>query len=293
MLKSRSLIKIAAPAALLISLLVWPMPPGQSQSSLELILKQQQPQTFTLAQRSIKKKKPIKKKRSRLTWRVYVRPASYRVGGMARSSTCESGGALTAMMPSDKMAAITEENQLPIDYTISGYPSFWAYVPETQAPTEAKFTLQVVDGKERKQIYSKQFRVDGRSGLVGIRLPKSIEPLQVGQRYLWQMRLACGDSQKPDKHPVIGSWIERVDPMKLETTPTFNPKELMKDLNEADPNEQPKIYSELGFWHDAIGTLGELKQQKPADSQIAEDWKDLLSQNEMENLTSLPILGIF
>jgi hypothetical protein len=292
MLKSRSLIKIATPTVLLIGLLVWPMPPARSQSQLEHMIKPQQP-TFILAKRPLRTKPPSKKKRSRLSWRVYVRPASYRVGGVARSGTCDSGGVLTAMMPPDKMAAITAENQLPIDYTISGYPSFWAYVPETKEPTEAKFTLHVVDGKERKQVYSKQFRVDGRSGLVGIRLPKSIAPLEVGQRYLWQMRLACGDPQKPEKHPLIGSWIERVDPMKLDVTPTFNPKELMKDLNQVDPSEQPKIYSALGFWHDAIGSLGALKQQKPADSQIAEDWKDLLSQNEMENLVALPILGIF
>jgi hypothetical protein len=292
MLKSR-IIKIATPTVLLISWLIWPMPSAQSQSQLEPLIKQPQQPTFILAKRPPKTKRPIKKKRSRLTWRVYVRPASYRVGGMARSGTCDSGGVLTAMMPPDKMAAITAEKQLPIDYTISGYPSFWAYVPETKEPTEAKFTLHIVDGQEHKQVYSKQFRVDGRSGLVGIRLPKSIEPLQVGQRYLWQMRLACGDPKKPEKHPLIGSWIERVDPMKLESTPTFNPKELMKDLNQADLEEQPKIYSALGFWHDAIGSLGELQQQKPADSQIAEDWKDLLSQNEMENLIPLPILGIF
>jgi hypothetical protein len=235
------------------------------------------------------------KKRRTMAWRAYVRPTSFRVGGMARRSDCPDGkGTLTALIPPDKMSAmVNEKSESPIDRTSSDYPSFLAIVPKMEEPTEAKFTLQRIEGQELKQIYSHQFTIDGRAGIVGLQTPKSLPPLQVGQRYLWQMRLVCGNPNRPDKHPVVGGWVERVDPNNLTPSNSFNPKELMKELAATKPEDRPTVYAELGLWQDAIGYLAALKLEKPNDRQIAEDWQNLLSQNEMDSFVQLPILGMF
>jgi Domain of Unknown Function (DUF928) len=244
-----------------------------------------------LGQRS----RPQVKPRKRLNWRVSVRPTSYRQGALARSSTCaQVNQALTAIVPDTQAGETIDRNFLPVDYSSRDYPTLWIHVPTTAPGTSAYLTLQQAIGeKTRKQIYSTPLILSGRSGFIGIKMPRSLPAMQVGQRYLWQLRLPCGDPSRPETHPIIGGWIERVDLQQWIQNSDRPSQDRIKQLAIAPAAEKPAIYAELGIWQDALTGLAELKLKHPTDRQIAQDWQDLLSQTGMASLAQAPVLKIF
>jgi hypothetical protein len=141
-----------------------------------------------------------------------------------------------------------------VDKTTASHPTFFVYLPPLR-PGNAQFTLQDETGS--KELYTVNFKVTGKAGIVGISLPSSVPALQVGQKYFWQMAVAC-DPNQPAKLSIISSWVERV------TLPT------------AANGDRLSTLAEQGIWYDVMTLVALQRYQKPDDRAVAEDWEALM-----------------
>ncbi|MDX2228184.1 MAG: DUF928 domain-containing protein [Leptolyngbyaceae cyanobacterium bins.349] len=190
--------------------------------------------------------------RRRLSFRVGVRPSRFRVGGFSRAATCGDRDTMIALVPPPQAqeAANRRTGEEPVDKTASDRPTFFFYAPYT-SPKAAQFTLQ--DEKGTQQLYNIKFQLTGKPGIVGISLPKSGPALQVGQKYVWQVAVACTPDDISNT-VVISSWIERV----------------------ASSASQIGTLAEQGIWQDTVSLLALSRFQKPDDRQVAADWSSLM-----------------
>lgn len=210
--------------------------------------------------------------RRRLSFRVGVRPSQFRVGGFSRSASCGDQQPMMALVPppqAQEASTVRKDAKDPVDKTISDRPTFFVYVPTTNAKT-AQFTLQNETGTE--QLHSVKFRLTGKPGIVGISLPPSASALQIGQKYVWQVSVACTPDDATNT-VVISSWIERVQP----PTGTAN---------------QVTALAEQGIWQDAVSLLAQNRFQKPGDRTVAEDWAVLMEDAGLPQFKQAEIVQI-
>ncbi|MDX2100076.1 MAG: DUF928 domain-containing protein [Leptolyngbyaceae cyanobacterium bins.59] len=193
-------------------------------------------------------------KRRRLRFRVGVRPSRYRLGGFSRAASCGEQQSLTALVPPPQAQEGLPNEHATVDKTSNERPTFFVSLPSLPATT-GQFTLQ--DEAGTKQLYNVKFQVTGKPGIVGIVLPNSSPALQVGQKYLWQVAVAC-EPDDPASNIIVSSWIERVN------VPTVSGADRIAAL------------AEQGIWQDAVASLALERFQKPQDKEIAEDWASLM-----------------
>lgn len=230
--------------------------------------------------------------RSRLKFRVGVRPSKFRIGGFSRASSCENGAKLTALVPppgldSKEQIAAT---QSPIDYTTASHPTLWIHIPKLPSGTTAQFTI-TKEGNQQREFYSTRFNVAEKSGIIGVRIPSSTPALDVGARYRWQVRILCPVRAELN----LGSWIQRIEARQLPRG--MNPersRSLLQQLTTEKPENHAPLYADLGLWQDAITSIAQLRLKNDKDLQLNQDWADLLNQTKMEPfLLKEPILKIF
>ena len=58
----------------------------------------------------------------------------------------------------------------------------------------------------------------------------------------------------------------------------------------ATEGKKVTLYTEQDYWHDTITTLGEARRQRPNDTTLIEDWKQLLNSQELTSVAAEPIL---
>ena len=228
----------------------------------------------------------------RLRFRVYVRPSRYRVGGFTRGAVCSGNEKITAFVPpsrEDEVSPAVAENYGTVDYTASAYPTLFVRVPELSGPAKAQLTVQ--DAAGNVQLYNTEFMLSGEPGILGIQIPDSVSPLEVGETYLWQMLIQC-DAADSDRNIYIGSWLQRISINALRPTENFEPTALIRELNTASERDKPGIYAELGIWQEAVAGLAQLRYQNPNEPTIQSDWQILLQETEMSEFLNDPILGI-
>lgn len=208
----------------------------------------------------------------RLNFRTGVRSSRYRVGGFSRSgAVCSVTPAPTALVPPPQSQEGVGTNQVTVDKTASDRPTLFVYLPSLSAET-AQFTLQNEAGTE--QIHNTKFKLSGKPGIVGITLPNSVPALQVGQKYFWQVAVAC-DPDEPTNLTVISSWIERV---KLPTSP--------------DANNRLTMLAEQGIWQDVITQVAMQRYQQPSDRASAEDWASLMDDAGLPQFKQADVVQI-
>lgn len=193
--------------------------------------------------------------RRRLNFRVGVRPSRFRVGGFSRSASC-GNQPLTALVPPPQTQIATagqKDVQDPVDKTTLDRPTFFVHLAAHSAKT-AQFTLQNEAGTE--QLHNVKFNLTGKAGIVGIALPTSASALQVGQKYVWQLSVAC-DPEDATNMVVVSSWVERVQP----TTTAA---------------DRLTALAEQGVWQDALSLVALRRFQQPGDRTAAEDWAMLM-----------------
>lgn len=229
------------------------------------------------------------RRRRALSWRVGVRPARSRVGAFSRSGNCPNQAKVTAFVPPPRAEEKVAQSSSTVDTTLSAYPTIWVYLASMPRTAQVEFTLQDAPGK--KQLYSTRFPVTGRAGILGVRLPKTVPALQVGQTYLWQMAVRC-DRDAADSDFVIGSWLQRLTPAQIQPTAGFDPKPLVQELARASDRDKPALYAGLGVWQDAVTSLIELRQQRPNDAELRDDWRNLLTGAQMAEFVNAPLLGV-
>jgi hypothetical protein len=208
-------------------------------------------------------------RRRRLGFRTGVRASRFRVGGFSRGGECGSQQAITALVPPPQAQERLSDKKAAVDKTAVARPTFFVALPALPEGS-AQFTLQ--DEAGRKQLHSVSFKLTGKAGIVGVTLPESAPALQVGQKYFWQMAVAC-DPDQPSKLSVISSWVERVP------TP-------------AARDERITTLAEQGIWYDVAALVGLQRFQQPSDRALGEDWATLMQDAGLGQFKQTAIVQI-
>ncbi|MEG4278220.1 DUF928 domain-containing protein [Microcoleus sp. MON1_C1] len=173
---------------------------------------------------------------------------------------------LTALMPTNKMGR-----------TVSDYPTFFFYLPKTEAES-AEFILKDPSGK---QIYKQDVTISNLSGVIGVNIPanQNLPPLEVGNSYTWDFTVIC-DSQDRSSDQIERGTVKRVEISA----------DIRSKLEQADPRQKTVIYAENGIWQDALSTLAAARQANPNDAELAADWESLLDAVTLGKIAKEPIV---
>lgn len=193
-----------------------------------------------------------------------------REGGGTRGGCLQSGKTLTALMP--------EAN---FGQTLSGYPTFFWYVPSVSAST-AEFLLL---DEQNEEIYQTTFLLEGNDGIIGLSLPSTVDfpALEVGKDYHWYFSIVC-DANDRSADIFVEGWVQRIEP----------DAELVARLETAAPEERPAIYAESGIWYEAVGALAALRRSQPNSTELLQSWNTLLNSvglGDLSNKVLLPQSG--
>ena len=156
--------------------------------------------------------------------------------------------------------------------TVDTHPTFFVYIPPTSAP-QAYFIIK--DTTTDLEVYQTMFPLTQTSGILGIPLPDSVPPLEVGKTYRWFVGLLCQPSQT-DLPWVEGS-IERIEP----------DGELKVN---ASLEEQALSYGASGIWYDTIERVIQLRQQQPNNELLGRTWSELLDSVGLGEIATQPML---
>ena len=145
--------------------------------------------------------------------------------------------------------------------TLRPRPTLFAYVPSSLA-SQVFFSLKDENGTTHYET----FIPISKPGVLEIKIPDSVHPLEVGKQYSWGVAILCSGELTPGT-PFVTSWIQRVMPSAHVASTLQKPASL----------EQAILYGSAGLWYDALETLATLQKQKPNNTQIQADWKELLN----------------
>lgn len=175
---------------------------------------------------------------------------------------------LTTLMPKNK-----------IGRTVSDYPTFFFYLPQTEAQS-AEFILQDESGKP---IYKQDVTISNLSGVIGVSIPadKNVPPLEVGKSYTWNLTVIC-DSLDRSSDQLESGTVRRVELSA----------DIRRQLDQADPREKTFIYAENGIWQDALSTLAAARRANPNDAELTADWESLLDSVKLGQIAKEPIVQI-
>ncbi|MDA0269167.1 MAG: DUF928 domain-containing protein [Cyanobacteria bacterium] len=190
-----------------------------------------------------------------------------RQSGSTRSETCIAPDAalpLTALMPESNYGQ-----------TIDGYPTFFFYLPETDAES-VRFVIY--NETTNDLFYEGNFSPQSQSGIISLDLPDNgvQKALEVDQSYYWYLSIAC-NVEDPSANIVVGGTVARVAPSAA----------VEQALTTATPQQLPGIYASAGLWHDALVASAQLRQEA-SDSTA---WSALLTAVDLENLLEVPVLS--
>jgi Domain of Unknown Function (DUF928) len=233
------------------------------------------PEAIAAPRVSASPRRNVAARRNRVNFRVGVRASRYRVGGFSRNSQCGVGSGTQALVPAanaPERLQVKNSNGDFVEQTLSDRPTFFVYMPNGVA-TRAKMTVQ--NEARTQQLDSVVFNLNGKSGVVGVPMSATARPLQVGQKYLWQMTIYCDTAGKLPSVTVNG-WVERV------AAPALS----------GSLQERAAVLAEQGIWQDALLTLAQLRQQQPQSATIAADWNDLMTSAGLSTLSQVPIVQI-
>ncbi|MEG3928503.1 MULTISPECIES: DUF928 domain-containing protein [unclassified Microcoleus] len=173
---------------------------------------------------------------------------------------------LTALVPTNKMGR-----------TVSDYPTFFFYLPQTEAES-AEFILQDESGK---QIYKQDLTIRNLSGVIGVSIPanQNVPPLEVGKSYTWNFTVIC-DSLDRSADQIESGTVRRVELSA----------DIRSQLDQADPRQKTVIYAEKGIWQDALSTLAAARRDQPNDTALKADWESLLDSVTLGKIAKEPIV---
>ena len=215
-------------------------------------------------------------RRNRLRFRVGVRSSRYRFSGVSRNAQClDNEQDLTVIAPPTLAEEGIEDGASGVDKTISSHPMVFAYVPQQKsANTQAQFTLE--DEAGTTQLYNVTFSLPNQSGIVGIQIPSSVDALEQGKNYIWNLAIICNaDNRSQDV--TVDSWITRTAaPAGLPT----------------DAQEKAIELANQGIWQDAASTLASLRYPSSSNALVESDWADLLTSAGLPQFASAPIVQI-
>ena len=167
------------------------------------------------------------------------------------------------------------------DFTLDAYPVFWFYNPYTSGEI-AYWEFALAEVQTEKTIYHTVVNSQERAGIMGIALPQQeIYALEQDKDYLWSLRVYCG--QQDDKPSIVlEGWVHRLP---------LNP-DLEQELATYPTSQDAyPVYIDNNIFYDALTSLARLRQQKPQNRKIIEDWDQFLTDLGWQELTRKPILN--
>ncbi len=183
--------------------------------------------------------------------------------------------------PKAKLTALVPEGNNGL--TTAAYPTFYWVIPENRAQS-ARFQLYsgttVANGQP---LYETTLVVNPAGGLTSFSLPTTgaVPPLTVGQDYRWEVTYRCATTEFRTVN-----WIRRVNPSP----------NLAQQLVQAQGRSRYQLYAEAGFWYDALATLVALRQAKPQEATLAQDWAELFDSasvklNQIARASLFPMIS--
>jgi hypothetical protein len=155
--------------------------------------------------------------------------------------------------------------------TISDHPTFWVYIPQTEAAS-LYLAIKTLDDRG---VYQTQFPLNHSGGIMAVTLPEEAPALQVGEIYTWSIALLCNSPQVDI--PFVGGYVRRVD---LSLTPESS----------TDLLQQAAAYGQAGVWYDTLTRLAELKQTQPNNPAVTENWVSVLASVDLNEMVQQPFL---
>ncbi|MFE1746973.1 DUF928 domain-containing protein [Coleofasciculus sp. H7-2] len=213
-------------------------------------------------------------------------PAGRQRGGASRGGTCPAvigEEPLTALVPATERSLNEGQSgnsglktfESVWALTAAESPTFWYYVPyalTSDLPVE--FILQDDQGNN---VYKTKFIASQKQpGVVKVRLPATVAPLEVGKMYRWFFMIDCD----PDAPPLVEGSVQRIAPSAT----------LKSQLQKATPRERVVLYAKQGIWHDALTALAELRIANPKDAALTADWVSLLNSGGLEAIAQEPVI---
>lgn len=163
-----------------------------------------------------------------------------------------------------------EESGLVWGLTTEAHPTFWFYVPYSR-----RFPANLALLDETDHILSEtQVSLTGRPGIIGVPLPSTARPLEIGKRYHWFFDIHYQQGQPP---AYVDGWIRRD---KLNAF-------LKSQLWKATPKQRVSLLAPNGFWYDALTASAEIRRTEPKNTA----WAELLQAVGLEAIAQKPILN--
>ncbi len=197
-------------------------------------------------------------------------------GGRRNNGVCEQSAQVSSLGIRTKSIEKTLVPLLPSDklgLTASSHPSFMVYVP----PTSAKALEFTLENEEGEGIYQAELNVENAPEIISFTLPKTEAELEINKDYRFVVSIIC--QQTGPKNPFVEGLVRRISPDSALENQLHKPKSL----------EQVKLYSESGYWFEALANLAQLKLSQPNNSQVATAWEDLLKSVGLDAIAKAQI----
>jgi hypothetical protein len=192
-------------------------------------------------------------------------PARTAGGGQRGGPACVRGKIpLTALAPSNNLGT-----------TVSGNPTLFWYVPQTEAKS-AKFVML---DNQANAIYTTILPLKGTPGVVKLSLPANVS-LQPGQDYTTELTLNC-DSENPSDQRIVQGLVKRTE---------LNAQQKTQLAAATEPLQKAQVYAQAKVWQETLTILAQLRSTRPNDPRITDAWQELLKSVQLEPIATEPLL---
>ncbi len=175
---------------------------------------------------------------------------------------------------SDLVALIPNET---LGINASASPTLFFYVPEVSQQKTIEFVLR----NEQDELMYEAFLTTPGKGIMSVKIPAVINSnqLETDQNYHWYLSMIC-NPQERSRDVVVEGWLrqEEID------------RSVEQKLQSATSIEKAELYSEQGFWYDAIATLAHEQDFNAQQSVVRKKWAELLRTVGLEDLASKPFI---
>lgn len=201
------------------------------------------------------------------------RPPNRRGGGdrgNCYTLQAQANQQLTALVPNDGETR-----------SLSPTPTLWFYIPYTATsaasltPISVRFSLR--DARGRRALFDGVpfepivMPLSGTPGIIGIRLPKALEP---EKEYRWYLTMICDATEDG---PSVDGWLRSVAPRT----------DLERQLQQAASlQERLRLYHKANIWADRLTLLA---PERDRDPQAAVAWTQTLQEIDLAELAQAGI----
>ncbi|MDX2240749.1 MAG: DUF928 domain-containing protein [Leptolyngbyaceae cyanobacterium bins.302] len=159
--------------------------------------------------------------------------------------------------------------------TVSAHPTILVYLPVSTAK-EMVFSLKDEAGNLQHQM---TLPAPGISGIVAVKLPETVTPLEIGKNYQWFLALKVNGELNPST-PYVDGWVQRIQPDAALATALQDPNLL----------KRAAALGAKGVWYDCVAIMAMLRTTQSGSEALAKDWADLLASVGLQEVAKAAIV---